>query len=118
MYGLSYCWQGHTLIGTHHFIFSPLPWSLQTIAIVFSMGMLIPVIAGTTNFLMTMKGAWTALKTSYVLPFLLVGVLFYFVGSGQGTMQAFRYSNLVWHFNDFNVAHSHMTMYGIITFFM
>lgn len=108
----------YTLIGTHHFIFSPLPWSLQTIAIVFSMGMLIPVIAGTTNFLMTMKGAWTALKTSYVLPFLVVGVLFYFVGSGQGTMQAFRYSNLIWHFNDFNVAHSHMTMYGIITFFM
>ena len=108
----------YTLIGTHHFIFSPLPWSLQTIAIVFSMGMLIPVIAGTTNFLMTFKGAWTSLKTSYVLPFILVGVIFYFVGSGQGTMQAFRYSNLVWHLNDFNVAHSHMTMYGIITFFM
>lgn len=108
----------YTLIGTHHFIFSPLPWSLQTIAIVFSMGMLIPVIAGTTNFLMTMKGAWSNLKSSYVLPFLLIGVLFYFVGSAQGTMQAFRYSNLVWHFNDFNVAHSHMTMYGIITFMM
>lgn len=108
----------YTLIGTHHFIFSPLPWSLQTIAIVFSMGMLIPVIAGTTNFLMTFKGAWSNLKTSYVLPFFLVGVLFYFVGSVQGTMQAFRYSNLVWHFNDFNVAHSHMTMYGIITFFL
>ncbi len=108
----------YTLIGTHHFIFSPLPWSLQTIAIVFSMGMLIPVIAGTTNFLMTFKGAWSNLKSSYVLPFLLIGILFYFVGSSQGTMQAFRYSNLVWHFNDFNVAHSHMTMYGIITFFM
>lgn len=107
----------YTLIGTHHFVFSPLPWSLQTIAIVFSAGMLIPVIAGTTNFIMTFKGAWTALKSSYVLPFLLVGVVFYFVGSAQGTMQAFRYSNLVWHFNDFNVAHSHMTMYGIITFF-
>lgn len=108
----------YTLIGTHHFIFSPIPWSLQTIAIVFSMGMLIPVIAGTTNFLMTIRGSWTTLKTSYILPFILVGVVFYFVGSGQGTMQAFRYSNLVWHFNDFNVAHSHMTMYGIITFFM
>lgn len=106
----------YTLIGTHHFIFSPLPWWLQTVAIVFSMGMLIPVIAGTTNFLMTFRGSWTALKTSYVLPFILVGVVFYFVGSAQGTMQAFRYSNLVWHFNDFNVAHSHMTMYGIITF--
>ena len=108
----------YTLIGTHHFVFSPLPWWLQTVAIVFSAGMLIPVIAGTTNFIMTFKGAWSALKTSYVLPFLLVGVVFYFTGSAQGTMQAFRYSNLVWHFNDFNVAHSHITMYGIITFLL
>src|SRR5699024_9758032 len=31
---------------------------------------------------------------------------------------AFRFTNFVWHFNDFNVAHSHMTMYGIITFIL
>src|SRR5690606_41923748 len=41
----------YTLIGTHHFIFSPIPWWLQTVAIVFSAGMFIPVIAGSTNFL-------------------------------------------------------------------
>ncbi len=108
----------YTLIGTHHFVFSPIPWSLQTVAIVFSAGMLIPVIAGTTNFLLTFKGSWRKLKDSYVIPFLLVGIVFYFVGSGQGTMQAFRFTNVIWHFTDFNVAHSHMTMYGIISFFM
>src|SRR5690606_5431441 len=43
----------YTMIGTHHFVFSPLPWWLQTVAIVFSAGMFIPVVAGTTNFLMT-----------------------------------------------------------------
>lgn len=108
----------YTLIGTHHFVFSPLPWWLQTVAIVFSAGMLIPVIAGTTNFLMTMKGSWSYISKSYVLPFFLVGVIFYFVGSSQGTFQAFRFTNYVWHFTDFNVAHSHMTMYGIITFIL
>ena len=108
----------YTLIGTHHFVFSPLPWWLQTVAIVFSAGMLIPVIAGTTNFLMTMKGSWSHISKSYVLPFFLVGVIFYFVGSSQGTFQAFRFTNYVWHFTDFNVAHSHMTMYGIITFIL
>jgi cytochrome c oxidase cbb3-type subunit 1 len=36
----------YTMIGSHHFIFSPLPWWLQTIAIVFSVGMFIPVILG------------------------------------------------------------------------
>jgi cytochrome c oxidase cbb3-type subunit 1 len=108
----------YTMIGTHHFIFSPLPWWLQTVAIVFSVGMFIPVIAGTTNFLMTIRGSWDSVRHSYVIPFLLVGVIFYFVGSSQGSFQAFRFTNYVWHFTDFNVAHSHMTMYGIISFFL
>lgn len=108
----------YTLIGTHHFVFSPLPWWLQTVAIVFSAGMFIPVVAGTTNFLMTMKGSWNEISKSYVLPFFLVGVIFYFVGSTQGSVQAFRFTNFVWHFTDFNVAHSHMTMYGIICFIL
>lgn len=108
----------YTLIGTHHFVFSPLPWWLQTVAIVFSMGMFIPVVAGTTNFLMTMRGSWSDISKSYVLPFFLVGVVFYFTGSTQGSFQAFRFTNFVWHFTDFNVAHSHMTMYGIITFIL
>lgn len=106
----------YTLIGTHHFVFSPLPWWLQTVAIVFSAGMFIPVVAGSTNFLMTMRGSWNQISKSYVLPFFLVGVIFYFVGSTQGSLQAFRFTNFVWHFTDFNVAHSHMTMYGIICF--
>ncbi|HEY8402257.1 MAG TPA: cbb3-type cytochrome c oxidase subunit I [Cytophagaceae bacterium] len=108
----------YTLIGTHHFVFSPLPWWLQTVAIVFSAGMFIPVLAGSTNFLMTMKGSWSLISKSYVLPFFLVGVVFYFVGSTQGSFQAFRFTNYIWHFTDFNVAHSHMTMYGIITFLL
>lgn len=108
----------YSMIGTHHFIFSPLPWWLQTTAIVFSMGMFIPVIAGTTNFLMTMRGSFDSVKVSYVIPFLLVGIIFYFVGSSQGSFQAFRFTNYVWHFTDFNVAHSHMTMYGIISFLL
>ncbi|MCB0541776.1 MAG: cbb3-type cytochrome c oxidase subunit I, partial [Bacteroidetes bacterium] len=61
----------YTLIGTHHFVFSPLPWWLQTVAIVFSAGMFIPVLAGTTNFLLTMKGSFKSIGDSYVLPFLL-----------------------------------------------
>lgn len=108
----------YTLIGTHHFVFSAIPWWIQTVAIVASAGMIIPVVAGTTNFLLTFRGAWYKVKDSYTLPFFLVGIIFYFTGSMQGTAQAFRYTNLLWHFTDFTVAHSHMTMYGIITFLL
>ena len=108
----------YTLIGTHHFVFSSIPWWLQTVAIVGSVGMIIPVVAGTTNFIMTFKGAWYKIAGSYTLPFFLVGIIFYFTGSMQGTAEAFRSTNLIWHFTDFTVAHSHLTMYGIISFFV
>ena len=108
----------YTLIGTHHFVFSAIPWWLQTVAIVGSVGMIIPVVAGTTNFIMTFKGAWHKIAGSYTLPFFLVGIIFYFTGSMQGTAEAFRSTNLMWHFTDFTVAHSHLTMYGIICFFL
>ncbi|WP_235861386.1 cbb3-type cytochrome c oxidase subunit I [Pontibacter flavimaris] len=108
----------YTLIGTHHFVFSAIPWSLQTVAIVGSAGMIIPVVSGTTNFLMTFRGAWHKVAGSYTLPFFIVGIIFYFTGSLQGTAEAFRSTNLIWHFTDFTVAHSHLTMYGIIAFFL
>ena len=108
----------YTIIGTHHFIFSSIPWWLQTVAIVGSIGMIIPVAAGTTNFIMTFNGAWYKIAGSYTLPFFLTGIIFYFTGSMQGTAEAFRSTNLIWHFTDFTVAHSHLTMYGIICFFV
>ncbi|MGY4385047.1 cytochrome c oxidase cbb3-type subunit 1 [Pedobacter sp. UYP24] len=108
----------YTVIGTHHFVFSSIPWWLQTTAIIGSVGMIIPVAAGTANFILTFNGAWYKIPSSYTLPFFLVGIIFYFTGSLQGTAEAFRSTNLMWHFTDFTVAHSHITMYGIICFFL
>ncbi|MEJ2635444.1 MAG: cbb3-type cytochrome c oxidase subunit I [Calditrichia bacterium] len=106
----------YSLIGAHHFVFSPIPWWLQTVGIIFSVGMFIPVFAGTGNFLLTMRGSGRTIARSYSLPFILVGVIYYFVASGQGTFEAFRSTNKIWHFTNFTIAHSHMTMFGFITF--
>ena len=106
----------YTIIGTHHFVFSAIPWWLQTLAIVGSAGMIIPVVAATINYFMTFKGQWDKVSNSYTLPFFLTAVVYYFVVSMQGTAEAFRYTNLLWHFTDFTVAHSHLGFYGIITF--
>jgi len=108
----------YTMIGGHHFVFSPTPWSLQTVAIVFSIGMIVPVFAGTANFLLTIRGDWSSITDSYALPFIFVGVIMYFVASMQGTLEAFRSLNEVWHFTDFTVAHSHMAMYGFVSFLL
>ncbi len=112
-------WTGmlfYALIGAHHFVFSPVPWWLQTVAIIFSVGMFIPVVAGTGNFLLTMRGSERTIARSYSLPFILVGVIYYFVGSNQGTLEALRSLNNIWHLTNFTVAHSHMTMYGFFSF--
>ena len=106
----------YTVIGTHHFVFSAIPWWLQTVGIVGSAGMIIPVVAGSINFTMTFNGQWRKVANSYTLPFFLVAVLYYLIVSLQGTAQAFRFTNLLWHFTDFTVGHSHLGFYGIITF--
>ncbi len=106
----------YPVIGAHHFEFSPLPWWLQTLAIVFSVGMLVPVWAGSGNFLLTMRGRWESVRRSIALPYLFVGVMYYLLGSTQGTFEALRTAQAYWHFTNFTVGHSHATMYGFITF--
>ncbi|MFH0344826.1 MAG: cbb3-type cytochrome c oxidase subunit I [Chromatiales bacterium] len=63
----------YTLIGAHHYIFAPIPWWLQTTAILFSVGMMVPVWSGAGNFFLTMRGSWGLVRRSYALMFLLVG---------------------------------------------
>lgn len=106
----------YTLIGAHHFIFSAIPWWIQTIAIVFSVGMMVPVWAGTGNFILTMRGKWRTIGRSYSLPFILAGAVCYGLVSTQGTFESFRWTNLYWHFTNFTIGHSHFTMYGFVAF--
>jgi cytochrome c oxidase cbb3-type subunit 1 len=106
----------YPVIGAHHFEFSPLPWWFQTLAIVFSVGMLVPVWAGSANFFLTMRGHAEAIRRSFALPFIVVGVAYYFLGSTQGTVEALRSLQTIWHFTNFTIGHSHATMYGFITF--
>ncbi|HEX7338682.1 MAG TPA: cbb3-type cytochrome c oxidase subunit I [Rhodanobacteraceae bacterium] len=106
----------YPLLGGHHFLFSPLPWWLQTTAIVFSVAMLVPVWGGSANYLLTMRGRYHGRIESYPLAFLFIGVLCYLFGSTQGTVEAFRSLQAIWHFTSFTVGHSHFTMYGFVTF--
>src|SRR5262244_398855 len=106
----------YPLIGAHHFIFSPTPWWVQTVAILFSAGMMVPVLAGGGNLLLTFRGTRGVVGRSYALPFLLAGVVAYILVSIQGTLEAFRSTNIYWHFTNFTVGHSHLSMYGFIAF--
>lgn len=106
----------YPIIGSHHFLFSPLPWWLQTTAIVFSVAMLVPVWGGSANFLLTMRGRVRDMVHSYPLLFIFVAVIGYLTSSTQGTFEAFRSLQEVWHMTNFTIGHSHWTMYGFVTF--
>ena len=106
----------YTMIGAHHFIFSPVPWWLQTTAILFSVGMMVPVWSGAGNFFLTAHGSWDQVRRSYPLIFVLVGVWGYALASTEGTIEAFRTANIYWHFTNFTVGHSHLAMYGFVAF--
>jgi cytochrome c oxidase cbb3-type subunit 1 len=105
----------YPLLGAHHFLFSPLPWWLQTTAIVCSVAMLVPVLGGSANFLLTMRGQQDWIYRSPAV-FIGIAVFGYLLGSVQGTVEALRTMQPMWHLTNFTVGHSHLTMYVFVTF--
>ncbi|WP_317204489.1 cbb3-type cytochrome c oxidase subunit I [Janthinobacterium sp.] len=102
-------------VGAHHLIGGPIPEWLITLSIVQSVMMIIPVVAFSLNQHLTMKGHFSALRSSPTLRFILVGAVMYTLASLQGSLEALRSLNAVTHFTHFTVAHAHLGMYGFVT---
>jgi cytochrome c oxidase cbb3-type subunit 1 len=106
----------YTVIGTHHYIHTPIaPW-IQTMAVIFSVAMIVPVWASTGNFLMTMKGERLTISHSYSLPFLFIGTVGYGLASLQGSAEALPSVQEVLHLTHYTVGHAHFAMYVFVTF--
>lgn len=107
----------YPFVGTHHYMLSPIPYWTQTIAVVTSMMLIVPVWAVTVNFFGTAKGRWGAIAggkdgASYAAKFCILGVIFYLLGCFQGSTEALRRMQVLTHFSDFVIAHSHFTVLG------
>jgi cytochrome c oxidase cbb3-type subunit 1 len=106
----------YTVIGTHHYLQTPLPEWLEGMAVIASVAMIVPVWASTGNFLMTMKGERLAISHSYSLPFIVAGTVAYGIASLQGSAQALPDVQEVLHFTHYTVGHAHFAMYGFVSF--
>jgi cytochrome c oxidase cbb3-type subunit 1 len=107
----------YTVIGTHHYINNAaIPDWLQTVSIIFSVAMIVPVWASTGNFLMTMRGERLTISHSYSLPFFVVGVVGYGLASMQGSAEALREVQETLHFTHYTVGHAHFAMYVFVSF--
>jgi len=111
--GLAFFYSG---VGTHHILGAPVPEWLKTVAVICSIGLLVPVSAFVVNMFMTMRGSWHLATSSIALRFVLTGVAFYLTVSVQGSFQALRGFNQFIHFTNWSVAHAHLALLGFVAF--
>src|SRR5579871_6726238 len=102
--------------GAHHMLHGPISQWLQTIAIVFSLMLLIPVWAVVYNFIATMKGQWHQLGDNVSLKFLMSGTIFYLLTCFQGPMHSLRSVNAIVSKTDWIPGHAHMAVLGTFSF--
>jgi len=103
--------------GAHHMLHGPISQWLQTVAILFSIMLMIPVWTLVWNFLATMKGQWHQLKDNVPIKFLMTGTIFYLLTCFQGPMHSLRSVNAIVSKTDWIVGHAHMAVLGAFSFF-
>src|SRR3989449_8159208 len=102
----------YPFVGIHHYLYAPIAEWAQTIAIVSSMMLIIPVWTVIQNFFGTMIGRWQEFGRNLPAKFLIVGSIMYLVGCFQGSLEALRALQQPTHFTDFVISHSHLTVFG------
>ncbi len=109
-FALFYNWNG-----AHHLVGGPVPNWLQTISIIASVLMVIPVLAVAVNHHLTTVGNFSVLRTSVPLRFTVFGAMSYTAVSFQGSMEALRDVQQVVHFTHYTVGHAHLGVYAFLT---
>lgn len=104
-------------IGAHHMIHGPVSQWLQTISIIFSIWLFIPVWTVVANFFLTLKGHWNKYTESAAIRFLMMGTVFYLLTCIQGPLQSLRNVNEITSKTDWVIGHAHMALFGAFTFF-
>lgn len=104
-------------IGAHHIIHGPVSQWLQTVSIVFSIWLFIPVWTVVTNIFATLQPQWRAYTQSAPIRFIIMGNLFYLITCVQGPLMALRNVNEITSKTDWIIGHSHISLYGTFSFF-
>jgi cytochrome c oxidase cbb3-type subunit I len=102
----------YPFVGIHHYLYSPIADWAETLAIVTSMLLIIPVWTVLVNFFGTVKGRWRGFGQNLPAKFLIMGSLMYLFGCFQGSTEALRSIQQPTHFSDFVISHSHLTVFG------
>lgn len=104
-------------IGAHHIIHGPISQWLQTVSIIFSIWLFIPVWTVVTNLFATLKNDWDTYVQNVPIRFLIMGTLFYLLTCIQGPLMAVRNINEITSKTDWVIGHSHIALYATFSFF-
>ncbi len=104
-------------VGSHHMLHGPISQWLQTLAIVFSIWLFIPVWTVVTNIFATLQPKWSEYAQSAPIRFIIVGNLFYLLTCVQGPIMSLRNVAEITSKTDWIIGHSHISLYGTFTFF-
>jgi cbb3-type cytochrome c oxidase subunit I len=99
-------------IGTHHLIQVPTPTWLKVVAIVGSIGMIIPVMIVLINLWYTAKGRLAVIHENIGAKFVFTGTIIYLLTCIQGPVNSLPQVQRVTHFTNWVVAHAHMGVLG------
>jgi len=104
-------------IGAHHIIHGPMSQWLQTVSIIFSIWLFIPVWTVVHNIFATIQPQWKQYSQSAPIRFLIMGTLFYLITCIQGPLMALRNINEITSKTDWVIGHSHVSLYATFSFF-
>lgn len=104
-------------VGTHHIIHGPVSQWLQTVSIIFSVWLFIPVWTVVLNIFATLQPNWKQYTESAPVRFIVMGNIFYLITSVQGSLMALRNVNEITSKTDWIIGHSHIALYGTFTYF-
>ncbi len=108
----------YPLGGSHHYFFSPVPWWLQVLAVPLTAALIFVVYTVVYNFFATMKGSWSMMTSNIALRFLTFGIFSYIFTCTQGPMQAFFSMQKIVHFTDWVVAHAHLALFAVFSWWV
>ncbi|MDP8959874.1 MAG: cbb3-type cytochrome c oxidase subunit I, partial [Actinomycetota bacterium] len=96
-------------------VYGPGPDWLETVAIVFTVGLLVPILAVVANLAATMQGKWDLLRSSMAIRFSVLGGLSYLLVGVMGALGATRSASAVVDFTSWEEATLHLTLFGLLT---
>ncbi len=98
--------------GPHHLLYTALPDWAQTLGMIFSLMLWAPSWGGMLNGLLTLRGAWSKVRTDPVLKFFVAGVTFYGMATFEGPLLSIKSVNALGHYTDWIIGHVHAGALG------